>query len=158
MFQTSSKWSVNNVRHQSSSCCSSGVTSVSIYKWLYCFVLESICRLALMNVKHHGELNMKVYDCIRHILALLTRGVFAFLLQISEHCAHAPFVPIILYFRVIAAESKRNLDCQHCQNNVEEWAMLTWLANTRISSNLKTHSRLGVINNEKWLFILFLTA
>lgn len=65
---------------------------------------------------------MKVYDCIRHILALLTCGVFAFLPQISEHCAHAPLVPIILYFRVIAAESKRNPDCQHYQNNAEKWA------------------------------------
>lgn len=36
--------------------------------------------------------------------ASLTCGVLSPLLQIPQHCTHTPFVPIILNFRVIAAE------------------------------------------------------
>lgn len=73
------------------------------------------CRSVLLNVRCYAVLNV-------HLRYILTCGVFAFLSQIPQHSAHAPFVPIILYFRVIAAERKRNPDCQHYKNSTEKWA------------------------------------
>lgn len=37
---------------------------------------------------------------------VLTSCVFAFLLQVPKHSAHAPFVPIILHFWIITTENK----------------------------------------------------
>lgn len=37
---------------------------------------------------------------------VLTSRVFAFLLQVPKHSAHAPFVPIVLHFRIITTKNK----------------------------------------------------
>ncbi len=156
MFQISSKWSVHNERQQSSSCCSSGVTIVSIYKWLCSALCSSVsagyeCQTS-RRVKHESIWLHKAHLSSTHTwcLCLLASNIWA--LRSCSICSHNP----LLQGHRSWKQEKPWLSA--LLSNGHNVTMLTWLANTRISSYLKTHSRLGVIHNEKWLFILFLTA
>ncbi len=113
--------------------------------WAYLQISAYECQTS-RSVKHESIWLHKAHLSSTHMwcLCLLASNIWA--LRSCSICSHNP---LLQGHRSWKQEKPWLSALQRNEHNV---TMLTWLANTRISSYLKTHSRLGVTNNEKWLF------